>query len=49
MTNQYYQAQSAFLREVLQDAIDRGDYHLEMDTREALESLTERFLEEEQP
>ena len=28
-----------FLREVLQDAVDRGDYHLEMDVREELVRL----------
>lgn len=29
----------AFLREVLQDAVTRGDYHLEMDVREELTNL----------
>ncbi len=49
MTHQQYQRERTRLLEVLKDATDRGDYHLEMDVREELETLQERFNEEEQP
>lgn len=35
------------LLEVLKDAEDRGDYHLEMDVRELLTDLQTRYYEEE--
>ena len=43
MTQQQYQRERARLLEVLMDAIDRGDYHLEMDVREMLETLKDRL------
>lgn len=47
MTSEYYQNESARLREVLKDACDRGDYHLEMDVREALTELQDAYYYKE--
>lgn len=43
MTYEYYQQESQRLREVLKDAEERGDYHLEMDVKEALEKLRDKY------
>jgi len=47
MTNEYYQQESQRLREVLKDAEDRGDYHLEMDVREQLVALSDQYYQED--
>lgn len=39
MRSYQYDYQRAWLMEVLADAQDRGDYHLEMDVKEKLEEL----------
>lgn len=43
MTAEYFQYESARLREVLKDACDRGDIYLEYDVREALEKLQDAY------
>ncbi len=45
MTNEYFQQEGRRLREVLADAIERGDYHLEMDVKELLEKLRDKYYE----
>lgn len=47
MTHEEYMAERARLEEVLKDAVERGDYYLEMDVREALTELMERYYKEE--
>jgi len=39
--------ESARLQDVLKDACERGDYHLEMDVREALQKLNDEYYGEE--
>jgi tartrate dehydratase alpha subunit/fumarate hydratase class I-like protein len=46
MTHEYYEMESQRLREVLADAVERGDYYLEMDVKEALEKLRARYYNE---
>lgn len=48
MTNEYYQMESARLREVLKDAEERGDYFLEIDVKEALIELQNRYYKEDE-
>lgn len=43
MTHDQYSRERARLQAVLDDAVERGDYHLEMDVKEALSNLMERF------
>jgi hypothetical protein len=45
MTNEYFQQEGRRLREVLADALERGDYHLEMDVKEALQNLRDKYYE----
>lgn len=45
MTYDEYQREQERLREVLKDAKNRGDYHLEFDVIEALEKLEQEELE----
>lgn len=47
MTACEYSTERQRLQEVLKDAIDRGDYNLEMDVRDLLISLQERYNEED--
>ena len=47
MTDDYYQYESARLREVLKDAVDRGDIYLEYDVREALTKLQDAYYKED--
>ena len=46
MTYEEYQRQRTWLLEVLRDAEERGDYHLEMDVKEQLTELEARYNEE---
>lgn len=48
MSPEYFQMESRRLREVLADAVERGDYYLEMDVREALEKLQQRYYNEDE-
>lgn len=43
MTHEYYQQEARRLREVMKDAEGRGDYHREMDVKEALQKLRDTF------
>lgn len=43
MTCDEYMREDTRLREVLQDALNRGDYYLEMDVAEMLVSLRDRW------
>jgi hypothetical protein len=43
MTDEYFQAESRRLREVLKDAEERGDLYLELDVKEALIKLREKY------
>ena len=47
MTHEYYEQESARLREVLEDAEARGDIYLEYDVKEALVKLRDRYYNEE--
>lgn len=47
MTNEEYQRRRERLLEVLEDAKERGDYYLEIDTLEALTNLQRQYYEEE--
>jgi Arc/MetJ-type ribon-helix-helix transcriptional regulator len=47
MTHSEYIREGQRLREVLKDAMDRGDYHLEMDVKEALEKLRDEYNKED--
>jgi hypothetical protein len=46
VTYEEYQRQRTWLLEVLRDAEERGDYHLEMDVKEQLTELEARYNEE---
>jgi hypothetical protein len=46
MTYAEYQRRRTWLLEVLRDAEERGDYHLEMDAKEQLTKLQARYNEE---
>lgn len=48
MTDEYYHNEARRLREVLADALERGDYHLEMDVKEALQNLRDKYYEDDQ-
>ena len=48
MSHDEYVRKRAWLEEVLKDATDRGDYYLEMDTREQLVALMDRYYEEDE-
>lgn len=48
MTHNEYKRECEWLRSVLLDAQERGDYHLEMDVKERLISLQEAYYEEEE-
>jgi hypothetical protein len=43
MTHQEYYAKRDFLQGVLKDAIERGDYHLELNCLAMLEKLQNEF------
>lgn len=43
MTAEYFQNESRRLREVLEDALKRGDIYLEYDVREALTKLQDKY------
>ena len=45
MTYDEYKRKDTWLREVLKDAEDRGDYHLEMDVKEQLVALRDAYYE----
>lgn len=47
MTYEEYSRERARLLAVLKDATDRGDYHLEMDVREALTTLQDHYQADE--
>ena len=47
MTTEYYEMESQRLREVLADAIERGDYYLEMDVKAALSMLIDTYYQED--
>lgn len=47
MTDDEYRRRCLFLREVLKDAEERGDYHLEMDVKEELQQLRDKYHEED--
>lgn len=47
MTAEEYTRKRMFLLAALKDAVDRGDYHLEMDVREKLIELQDRIYNEE--
>lgn len=46
MTYEQYKAKLDVLKEILRDALERGDYNLEFDTREDIVSLNQRYYEE---
>ena len=48
MTAEEYTRKRMWLLEVLKDATDRGDYHLEMDVREKLTDLQCKYYGEEE-
>ena len=48
MTREEYDRRRAWLVEVLKDAVDRGDYHLELDTRGMIELLDETYYKEDE-
>ena len=48
MTYEYFQMECRRLREVLKDALDRGDYHLEMDTKDAIQHLQDKYCEDDE-
>lgn len=47
MTREEYDRMRAWLIEVLKDAVERGDYHLEMDTCGMIELLDETYYKED--
>lgn len=47
MTHEEYYRERSRLLEVLKDAMERGDYHLEMDVKELLSNLSECFYKED--
>lgn len=47
MTSAEYERERKRLLEVLKDAEDRGDYHLEMDVKELLIKLRDKYYEED--
>lgn len=47
MTREEYDRRRAWLIEVMKDAVERGDYHLEMDTRGMIELLDETYYQED--
>jgi hypothetical protein len=47
MTDDEYQCKRKWLLEVLTDAKDRGDYHLEMDVLEKLSNLQDEYYKED--
>ena len=47
MNHEKYANERARLLEVLKDAEDRGDYHLEMDVKERLADLQEHYHKED--
>jgi hypothetical protein len=47
MTYNEYRRQLTWLREVLLDAQERGDYNLEMDVKEQLHELETRYDQED--
>ena len=47
MNHDYYSNERERLLEVLKDAKDRGDYHLEMDVLEMLDNLQTQYEDEE--
>ena len=47
MTSEEYQRERERLLEVLKDAEERGDYYLEMDVKELLTNLKQRYYEED--
>lgn len=48
MTHDEYQRRCEWLRSVLWDAEERGDYHLEMDVKEKLTALQDSYYNEEE-
>lgn len=48
MTPNEYQRDCEWLRSVLLDAQERGDYHLEMDVKEKLTTLQDLYCNEEE-
>jgi hypothetical protein len=48
MTDDEYKRRCMWLREVLKDAEDRGDYHLEMDVKAQLIALRDAYYAEDQ-
>jgi len=48
MTSAEYDRKRTWLLEVLKDAEDRGDYHLEMDVKEQLVALRDAYYEEDE-
>ena len=48
MTREEYDRRRAWLVEVLNDATERGDYHLEMDTRGMIELLDADWYKEDE-
>lgn len=43
MTDEYYTEERERLEEVLADAVRRGDYYLELDVKEQLVKLMDRY------
>lgn len=48
MTYEEWKRKDTWLREVLADAEERGDYHLEMDVKEQLIALRDRYQGDEE-
>jgi hypothetical protein len=48
MTYEEYTRERERLKDVLKDACNRGDYHLEMDVSESLRELDIAYYEEEE-
>jgi len=46
MDHAEYKKRLRLLRSILNDALERGDYHLEMDTKELIEKLMDKFEKE---
>lgn len=47
MSHEEYSRKRDWLLEVLNDAIDRGDYYLEMDVKENLSNLNDAYNSED--
>lgn len=48
MTHEQYKRERNRLLIVLEDAKDRGDYHLEMDVKELLSQLEDKYYNDDQ-